>query len=175
MPADLVMRAVTEIESGRPPELARGFLGVRTFRRVVSASDSLWHGIGVIVSEVLDGGPAQRYGIRPGDVILRFGDTPVEDANQLTRLVGQARPGAAVQLEILRAGSPQRVQVNLGDAMIGQAALAHRRELDFERSQLRREVLQLEERLNLLRRRLETLEPGEERDRVRGPGDSSRD
>jgi S1-C subfamily serine protease len=160
IPADLVSRTVARIESGGGSD-SGGFLGVRTYRRPVTASDSLWRGIGVIVSEVLPGGPAERYGIRPGDVILRFGEVAVEDASQLTQLVREAHPGTAVQLEILRAGQPSSVRVYIGDMTDGELqALTRRRDEDRERDSLKREVTQTEQRLGLLRQRLELLETG---------------
>ena len=158
IPADLVLRTVAEIEAGRGAH--RGLPGSAS-RRPVTASDSLWRGIGVIVSEVLPDGPAERYGIRPGDVILRFGDTAVEDAGQLTQLVRETRPGVAVQLEILRAGQPSSVRVHVGDMAAGELqALTRRRDADRERDALRRELLQTEQRLGLLRQRLELPRPG---------------
>jgi S1-C subfamily serine protease len=160
IPADLVSRTVAEIESGRGSN-SSGFLGVRTYRRPVTASDSLWRGIGVIVSEVLPGGPAERYGIRPGDVILRFGNTAVEDASQLTQLVRETRPGVAVQLEILRAGQPSSVRVHVGDMAAGEVqTLTRRRDAQLERDALERDLLQTEQRLGLLRQRLELLDAG---------------
>ncbi|MBM3319028.1 MAG: serine protease [Candidatus Eisenbacteria bacterium] len=162
VPADLVARAVREIESGGRTAPS-GFLGVRTYRRPITAGDSLWRGVGVIVSDVLAGGPAEQSGIHPGDVILRFGDMAVTDAAQLTELVRTAPPGSPVQIEILRAGEPRSLRVLVGDLAGGETALARWREAGAQRSLLEREIHQAEQRLQLLRRRLEGLDapPGE--------------
>lgn len=171
VPAGLVARAVMEIEAGRSAT-AHGFLGVRTYRRPVTASDSLWRGMGVIVSEVLAGGPAERHGVRPGDVILSFGDTPVADAAQLTEMVRRSAPGSAARLQILRAGMPQTLQVQLGDQTSGEAALAQRREMQDERRALERQIRRAEEQLQLLRQRWERLAPSDAD--TSPPGRSSR-
>jgi len=157
VPAPLVTRAVMQIESGRSPKL-EGFLGVKTYRRPVSASDSLWKGIGVIISEVLAGTPAHHGGLLPGDVILRFGEQPVEDAEQLTRVVGRTAPGSRVRMEILRAGEPRELTIRVGDLMSGRMLISRHLEADAQRNQLRREIFQTQQRLRYLQRRLGRLE-----------------
>jgi len=57
---------------------------------------------GVIVTGVLQDGPAARAGIRPGDIISRVGDRPVGDVAGLLAAVAALKPGVAAPLEVHR-------------------------------------------------------------------------
>jgi serine protease Do len=47
---------------------------------------------------------AYEIGVRPGDLIVRFNNTPVEDPSQLYRLVADARIGSTATIRVLRNG-----------------------------------------------------------------------
>lgn len=68
---------------------------------------------GAIVAEVDPGSPAEAAGLVPGDVILRFGSTPVTDPQQIQRLVAQVEPGSEQALEIVRYGEEIRTQLGV--------------------------------------------------------------
>jgi Do/DeqQ family serine protease len=70
---------------------------------------------GVLVREVVDGGPADRAGVRAGDIITAFNGTPMDDSNSLRIQVAGAQPGAAVTLTIWRGGKEQQVRVTLAE------------------------------------------------------------
>ena len=57
---------------------------------------------GVIITGVLQGGPAAKAGIVPGDVIVAIGGAPVEDVTQLLAQVAALKPGTAAQFSLLR-------------------------------------------------------------------------
>jgi membrane-associated protease RseP (regulator of RpoE activity) len=67
---------------------------------------------GLLVLEARQGTPAERAGIRAGDVITRAGDVDVASVADLRRALAGARAGAAVRLRLLRHGQP--VEVTLG-------------------------------------------------------------
>ncbi|HEX2541219.1 MAG TPA: Do family serine endopeptidase [Caldimonas sp.] len=68
---------------------------------------------GVLVTTVEPGGPAQRAGVLPGDVILSFDGKPVTDATELPRMVAQAKPGRDVPVEVWRDGAGRTLQVTV--------------------------------------------------------------
>lgn len=70
---------------------------------------------GVIVKQVEKGGPAERAGIREGDVILAFNGTPINDSNGLRNQVASSQPGTEVTLTIFRDGHEQQVSLTLGE------------------------------------------------------------
>jgi serine protease Do len=153
VPADLVAHAVEAIESG-PTLCTQGFLGVLA-TRAAAPGDTSAPATGVRVADVIAGSPAERYGIRAGDVLVRFNGTPVQDAGQLTHLVCATRPGAAARLDIMRRGVGWTVEVNLGDRATGESDLARIRDRAAGESSLRREITELEKRLRLLQLQLQ--------------------
>jgi serine protease Do len=70
---------------------------------------------GALVREVVDGGPAAKAGLEPGDVILSFEGKLIEDANDLPLLAGDAGAGKKVALEVLRDKAKKTVGVVLGE------------------------------------------------------------
>jgi Do/DeqQ family serine protease len=73
-------------------------------------------GRGAVVKRVLPGGPAEKAGILPNDVILRFGETAVGDLRHLQRLVLDAPVERPVTLRVLRQGKEVAVSVSITEA-----------------------------------------------------------
>jgi Do/DeqQ family serine protease len=71
---------------------------------------------GAVVARVLPGGPAEKAGLVQNDVILKFGDTTVEDLQHLQRLALDAPVGQAVTLQVLRGGKEISVPVTIAEA-----------------------------------------------------------
>jgi serine protease Do len=74
---------------------------------------------GVLVREVAARGPADRAGIRRGDVIVSLAGAPVADAGDLRRQIRQIEIGTTVPVEIVRAGERQTVRATLAEAPPG--------------------------------------------------------
>ncbi len=95
------------IEHGR---VIRGWAGVE----VQDLSDRLAESFdlderrGVVVAGVMRDGPAAEAGLRPGDVILRVNGERVADSQGLLNRVTGIRPGEEAHIEGIRAGEPQR-------------------------------------------------------------------
>ena len=66
---------------------------------------------GVMVSDVVSGSPAQRAGLRAGDIILEVDRTPVQRAQALRWKVAQTGPGSLLRVRITRAGHPALVAI----------------------------------------------------------------
>ncbi len=69
---------------------------------------------GAVVTEVVQGSPAERAGLRKDDVIIRFDNEPVTSARKLNRLIGEAAPEATVRLTVRRSGGEQEISATLG-------------------------------------------------------------
>jgi S1-C subfamily serine protease len=65
----------------------------------------------VEVTSVIDGGPASRAGIRPGDVLLTIDAQPISTVGDLQRELGSERIGAPMAVELLRRGSVRMVTI----------------------------------------------------------------
>jgi S1-C subfamily serine protease len=68
---------------------------------------------GVVVLAVAPGGPAAKAGLRPGDVITTFDNTPVVSADELLVLVRQHRPADIVVLTVQRGADRRQLSVVL--------------------------------------------------------------
>lgn len=89
----------------RTGKVRRGQLGI------VLQSDPL----GIRVGQVQQRSPAERAGIKPGDVITAFNGTPVNDPNTLRNLVAETPPGTEVTLTIRRGQQEHELQATLGE------------------------------------------------------------
>lgn len=70
---------------------------------------------GVLVMKVVDGSPADQAGLRAGDVVRQVNGQEVTTADQLQKLVGDAKVGDTLQVEISREGRSQTIAVRTGD------------------------------------------------------------
>jgi serine protease Do len=99
--ADSVSRQL--IANGK---VVRGYIGATVQDVTPEIAESL--GVaprkGALVADVVPGGPAERSGLRSGDIVLQAEGAAIDSAGDLTRRVALARPGAALSLEIQRDG-----------------------------------------------------------------------
>ncbi|MBL6975711.1 MAG: DegQ family serine endoprotease [Deltaproteobacteria bacterium] len=70
---------------------------------------------GVLVSQVYPDSPAEKAGMKRGDVIVAFNGRKIERGSDLTRLVGTTSPGSDVRVKVIRDGSNRSIQVRIGD------------------------------------------------------------
>ena len=104
IPSNMVREVIGQLE--KYGSTRRGWLGVR----VQTLTDDLAEGMGVpgangaLVADVTDGGPADKAGIRNGDVIVAFDGKPVPDSRALPREVADTAAGKPVNIDILRGG-----------------------------------------------------------------------
>ena len=70
---------------------------------------------GAQVKSVEDGSPAQRAGLRPGDVVTALDGHPINNATELTAALAQRKPGDRVTLTVVRKGAPRDIAVELGE------------------------------------------------------------
>ena len=71
---------------------------------------------GALVSSVEKGGPADRAGLKSGDVIGKVNGQPIVTSGDLPSLIGSAAPGEKVNLEIWRQGKREEIAATLGNA-----------------------------------------------------------
>ena len=119
-------------------ETRRGWLGVR----IQQVSEEIAAGLGMdeargaLVSGVTPDSPAQKAGIRAGDVILRFADRPVEKMRDLPLLVAETRADRRVGVDLWRNGEPLRLEARVGRLQEEEyAALGDSPALDEEAAQ----------------------------------------
>ena len=105
IPSNMISDIKTQLyEKG---EVQRGYLGVAI------ASDEETKGI--IVSAVSEIGPAQKSGLRAGDIITSFDGIKTEDIAEFRNLVAKTRPNSKATLEIKRNGVKRELSVRIGE------------------------------------------------------------
>ena len=68
---------------------------------------------GALVSDVTPNSPAQAAGIKPGDLVMKFDNQPIENANQLKLRVAETTPGTTVPIEVNRNGETRTFNVTV--------------------------------------------------------------
>jgi serine protease Do len=120
IPINLAMRVEQQLVKNGKVE--RGQLGVsiQSVDQSLAQSFGLKEAQGALISSVTPGGPGEKAGLLPGDVILKFNGEPVADAGQLPPMAGGVTPGDTVSLTVWRKGTERDVRVKLGDAASGE-------------------------------------------------------
>jgi serine protease Do len=70
---------------------------------------------GALVSQVVPGSPAEKAGIKTGDIVLDYNGKPVTGASQLKNLVGQTKPGSTAKLAVWRNKKSADINVSIGE------------------------------------------------------------
>jgi serine protease DegQ len=97
--------------------VTRGWIGVEPQNLSKELAESL--GIagnteGVILSGVLEGGPAERGGAKPGDVLIAVNNQATKDVRQLLNQIAQLGPGNEATIKVLRKGKELELKVSIG-------------------------------------------------------------
>lgn len=113
IPIDIALDVSKQLrETGK---VTRGRIGVQSqeLTQDLAAALGLKEAHGVLVAAVQRGGPADRAGIIPGDIILSFNGKPVENPAELARQVSGTRPGNTVNAEVWRKGKSLAVKLRV--------------------------------------------------------------
>lgn len=113
VPIDEVMRVAEQLRT--TGKVTRGRIGVQISEvtRDVAESLGLDKARGAEVAMVEEGGPADKGGIKVGDIILSFNGQPIETTRDLPRLVGSAKIGSRATVTVWRRGSKVEVPVTI--------------------------------------------------------------
>lgn len=112
MVADIANRIIEE------GAVRRGFLGISLPPEDLDTNMAAtfgFEGQGVLVNDVNPGGPAERAGIRPGDIITKIDGEPTPTIAILRATVADYKPGAMVKVEYFRDDQMQTAEVTLDE------------------------------------------------------------
>jgi serine protease Do len=115
IPINMAKRSMESlIKTGK---VTRGYLGVTIgpVTQELAQQFKIPDTSGAFVQDVSKGGPADKAGLKPGDLIRKFDGRPVNDASDLLAMVAGVDPGSEVSLEILRNGEPLTVKAKLDE------------------------------------------------------------
>jgi len=114
IPINTAMNVVAQLKEHGHVE--HGWLGIQLqeVTQDLARSFGLDHPHGALIANVTAGSPADKAGLKTGDVIVAFGDKSIGDSGDLPPLVGGTRPGVSVPMTVVRAGNERKIDVTLG-------------------------------------------------------------
>jgi len=113
IPIEVAMEVVNQIK--KSGSVRRGWLGVyiQEITHEIAQSFNLTNPAGALVSQVIDNSPAEKAGLKAGDIILSFNHKKILDSVNLPPLVGRVPVGSDVEIELLRNGSNKTLKVTI--------------------------------------------------------------
>jgi len=124
IPIDVAMKVKTDLQ--KYGKVSRGRLGVtiQGVNKELAESFGLKKIQGALVSAVEPKSPADKAGIKTGDIILAVDGREVENSIDLPRVIGESRPGTQVKLKVWRQGDTKELSASLGEAPSEKVATA---------------------------------------------------
>jgi serine protease DegQ len=107
--------------------VTRGWIGVEVQEITPAIAESFKLGVqrGALIANVLRGGPADRAGVRQGDVLMEVDGKPVADPTAMLNLIAALQPGAPAKMKLRRQGQDVDATVNVGRRPKPQTARAN--------------------------------------------------
>lgn len=115
IPINLVKELLPQLKS--KGKVTRGWLGVviQAVTPTIAESLGLTKARGALVANVSKGGPAEKAGLKIGDVIIEFDHNAVRESNDLPLIVARATVGKKVVVKVLREGEEMELTVSIGE------------------------------------------------------------
>jgi len=100
----------------RSGSVTRGWIGVELQQITPALAESFRLGDtrGVLIAGVLRGGPSDKAGVKPGDVLTAVNDTPVADPQGMLNAVAALQPGSSARLKLQRQSQALELTVTVG-------------------------------------------------------------
>jgi serine protease Do len=113
IPINVAKDLLPQLKAGK---VVRGWLGVmiQDVTPELARSFGLKEAKGVVVSDFAEQSPAREFGLRQGDIIVRFNGKEIETSHALSSTVANTPPNTPVKVEVIREGKPQTIEVTLG-------------------------------------------------------------
>jgi serine protease Do len=114
IPADIAENVTQQlISKGR---ITRGYIGatIESLSDDLASSWGLNGRKGAQVTDVIVGGPAQKAGLQPGDVVVGVNGVPVKSNVEMTREVAKSQPGDTIHLDVFRDGKERTIDIHSG-------------------------------------------------------------
>jgi len=115
IPSNMAERVIAQLRA--EGKVRRGWIGV-TIQDVDDATAralGLGEPRGALVGSIMPGEPADKAGLKPGDIVLKVDGDDVPDSSQLLRRIAALKPGDTTKLTIWRNGQTKTVNLTLGE------------------------------------------------------------
>ncbi|HSY37706.1 MAG TPA: trypsin-like peptidase domain-containing protein [Acidobacteriaceae bacterium] len=116
MPSNIIIGIYNQL-IGPDHKVVRGSIGIQ-FQAAMSSAVAKVYGFptgGVMVSEVVPGGPAAKAGIQPQDIIVSVDGKQIKNGDELIGIVSMKHPGSTVSLGVLRGGKQMTITCGISD------------------------------------------------------------
>lgn len=115
IPIDVAMEVADQLRT--TGKVNRGRIGVviQEVTKELAESFGLSKPSGALINSVEKGGPADKAGLEPSDVILKFDGKTVNNSSDLPRVVGATKPGSKVAVQIWRKGAAKDISLMVGE------------------------------------------------------------
>ncbi len=119
VPSNMAKSVLTQLQ--RYGEVRRGRLGVAVQDLTPEIGEALGIGVvqGAVISQVESGSPAERAGVRIGDVVVSIDGRPVGDAGDLRNAIGLKPIGEEVRITLLREGREKTLRAEVAPVAAG--------------------------------------------------------
>jgi serine protease Do len=114
IPSNIAKNLLPQLKTGK---ISRGWLGlmIQNITPELAKSFHLTQSHGALISQVVKGSPAEKAGLKPGDVITEYDGKAVKNSHTLSQMAADTPPGKSVTLTIFRAGEAKTVQLTVGE------------------------------------------------------------
>ena len=113
IPIDVAMKVADDLRKYGKVERGRMGVTIQSVNRELAESFGLDRPRGALVSSVEAGSPAEKAGVKPGDIILSASGRAIEESADLPRIVGETRPGETIPMEVWRNGEKLNIKVTV--------------------------------------------------------------
>jgi serine protease Do len=117
IPIDLAVNIKDQIVSHGKVDHARLGVVIQEVNQAFADSFKLPKPEGALVASVEKGGPADKAGLQPGDVITGYNGQAIVSSNDLPAAIATARPGIQAELQVWRGGKATSLQATLGGSV----------------------------------------------------------
>ena len=124
IPIDVAANVEAQLLKTGKVERGRVGVGIQEVSQSLAQSFGLQKPQGALVASVEPGGPADKAGLKTGDVILAMDGQPVDRSNDLPPRVANVKPGNKVTFDVWREGKKQQVAVTVGELKPDKVAAA---------------------------------------------------
>ena len=115
IPIDEASRVSEQLRTSGRVVRGRIAVSIDQVTKDVAESIGLGKAMGALVRSVESGGPAEKAGIEPGDIITKFDGKAIEKSGDLPRIVGSVKPGTKVGVQVFRRGSYRDFSVTVAE------------------------------------------------------------
>ena len=115
IPMDEAVRVVEQLRSQGRVSRGRIGVGIAPVNKELAESLGLPKAQGALVTSVEAGAPADKAGVEPGDIILRFNGKSIEKSIDLPRIVGEIKPGTKATVTLQRRGTTKELNVTVAE------------------------------------------------------------